>query len=175
MSEENVLRFFTFACVPRCALPIYGILHVDKMKEVQDGTTVRGDQAQPSVGAERLTSLTVGEIAKLAEPFEHAFREHMARSTLEGKRRKNRSYVSYANTPLPTPEDRLLFNPQLPQREPDPDLPRPVVWHVARQNQSLDPRAVSGTSRSASCDGCRSGSQLCHGAEAFGGSHGAGE
>jgi hypothetical protein len=33
----------------------------------------------------------------------------MAEWTLEGKRGKNRSYVTYANTPLPTPEDRLLF------------------------------------------------------------------
>lgn len=56
-----------------------------------------------------LTSLTVEEIAELVEPFERAFREHMAEWTLEGKRRRNRSYVSYANTPLPTPEDRLLF------------------------------------------------------------------
>lgn len=56
-----------------------------------------------------LTSLTVEEIAELAGPFETAFREHMASFTLEGKRRKNRSYVGYTNTPLPTPEDRLLF------------------------------------------------------------------
>lgn len=56
-----------------------------------------------------LTSLTVEEIAALVGPFETAFRRHMAEWTLEGKRRKNRSYVTYANTPLPTPEDRLLF------------------------------------------------------------------
>ena len=56
-----------------------------------------------------LTSLTVEEIAELSGPFETAFREHMAEWTLEGKRRKNRSYVSYANSPLPTTEDRLLF------------------------------------------------------------------
>jgi hypothetical protein len=56
-----------------------------------------------------LTSLTVEEIAELAGPFEVAFRAHMAEWTLEGKRRQNRSYVTYANTPLPTAEDRLLF------------------------------------------------------------------
>jgi hypothetical protein len=56
-----------------------------------------------------LTSMTVEEIAELAGPFETAFREHMAEWTLEGKPRKNRSYVGYTNTPLPTPEDRLLF------------------------------------------------------------------
>ena len=58
---------------------------------------------------QQLTSLTVEEIADLAGPFETAFQEHMAAWTLEGKRRKNRSYVSYANTPLPTTEDSLLF------------------------------------------------------------------
>lgn len=58
---------------------------------------------------QRLTSLTVEEIAEITGPFEQAFRAHMAEWTLEGKRRKNRSYVSYANSPLPTPEDRLLF------------------------------------------------------------------
>jgi hypothetical protein len=56
-----------------------------------------------------LTSLTVEEFSELLEPFETAFREHMAAWTLEGKRRQNRAYVSYANSPLPTPEERLLF------------------------------------------------------------------
>lgn len=56
-----------------------------------------------------LTSLTVEEFGELVEPFETAFREYMAEWTLEGKRRQNRSYVSYANSPLPTPEERLLF------------------------------------------------------------------
>lgn len=56
-----------------------------------------------------LTSLTVEEFSELVEPFETAFREHMAKWTLEGKRRQNRAYVSYANSPLPTPEERLLF------------------------------------------------------------------
>ena len=56
-----------------------------------------------------LTSLTVEEIAELVEPFEVAFRARMAEWTLEGKRRQNRVYVTYANSPLPTPEDRLLF------------------------------------------------------------------
>lgn len=56
-----------------------------------------------------LTSLTVEEFSELVAPFETAFREHMAEWTLEGKRRQNRAYVSYANSPLPTPEERLLF------------------------------------------------------------------
>jgi hypothetical protein len=49
-----------------------------------------------------LTSLTVEEISELAGPFERAFREHMAEWTLEGKRRKNRSYVTYATKENPT-------------------------------------------------------------------------
>lgn len=56
-----------------------------------------------------LTSLTIEEFSELVEAFETAFREHMAEWTLEGKRRQNRAYVSYANSPLPTPEERLLF------------------------------------------------------------------
>lgn len=56
-----------------------------------------------------LTSLTVEEFSELVAPFETAFRERMAEWTLEGKRRQNRAYVSYANSPLPTPEERLLF------------------------------------------------------------------
>ncbi len=56
-----------------------------------------------------LTSLTVEEFDDLVEPFEVAFRAHMAEWTLEGKRRQNRAYVSYANSPLPTPQERLLF------------------------------------------------------------------
>jgi hypothetical protein len=56
-----------------------------------------------------LTSLTVEEFSELVEPFETAFCAYMAEWTLEGKRRQNRAYVSYATSPLPTPEERLLF------------------------------------------------------------------
>lgn len=56
-----------------------------------------------------MTSLTVEEFAELVEPFERAFCEYMAEWTLEGKRRQNRAYVSYAKSPLPTPQERLLF------------------------------------------------------------------
>jgi hypothetical protein len=58
---------------------------------------------------QRLTSLTVEEFHELVEPFEAAFREHMAKWTLEGKPRQNRAYVSYVKSPLPMPEERLLF------------------------------------------------------------------
>jgi hypothetical protein len=56
-----------------------------------------------------LTSLTEPEFGALVPPFETAFVEYMAKWTLEGRPRQNRRYVSYANSPLPTPEDRLLF------------------------------------------------------------------
>jgi hypothetical protein len=56
-----------------------------------------------------LTSLSEPEFGALVTPFETAFVEYMAEWTLEGKPRQNRRYVSYANSPLPTPEDRLLF------------------------------------------------------------------
>jgi hypothetical protein len=56
-----------------------------------------------------LTSLTVAEFQALVAPFETAFQAHMAEWTLEGKRRQNRRYTPYTNSPLPTPEDRLLF------------------------------------------------------------------
>ena len=56
-----------------------------------------------------LTSLTVEEFEKLVPEFEKAFQEHMAKWRLDGKPRTKRSYTTYANCPLPTAEERLLF------------------------------------------------------------------
>jgi len=56
-----------------------------------------------------LTSLTIEEFEQLVEPFEQAFVRHMSHWTMEGKPRTARAYTPYANSPLPTPEDRLLF------------------------------------------------------------------
>ena len=56
-----------------------------------------------------LTSLPVDEFEQLVEPFERAFVRHMQDWTMEGKRRTGRAYSQYANCPLPTREDRLLF------------------------------------------------------------------
>jgi hypothetical protein len=56
-----------------------------------------------------LTSLTVDEFEQLVEPFETAFVRHMEDWTMEGRPRSSRRYSQYANCPLPTPEDRLLF------------------------------------------------------------------
>jgi hypothetical protein len=56
-----------------------------------------------------LTSLTVEQFEQLVEPFEQAFVRHMNEWTMEGKPRTARAYTPYANSPLPTPQDRLLF------------------------------------------------------------------
>jgi hypothetical protein len=56
-----------------------------------------------------LTSLTVQEFDQLVAAFEEAFQERMKEWRLDGKKRSGRAYRTYANCPLPTPEDRLLF------------------------------------------------------------------
>ena len=56
-----------------------------------------------------LTSLTVEEFEQMVEPFEQAYVRYMKQSTMEGKPRTARAYTPYVNSPLPTPEDRLLF------------------------------------------------------------------
>ena len=56
-----------------------------------------------------LTSLTVQEFAQLVPAFEEVFQERMKEWRLDGKRRFGRGYRTYANCPLPTAEDRLLF------------------------------------------------------------------
>src|SRR5947209_17896954 len=56
-----------------------------------------------------MTSLTVEEFEQVVPSFEEAFQERMQEWRLDGKRRSGRGYTTYANCPLPTPEDRLLF------------------------------------------------------------------
>jgi hypothetical protein len=56
-----------------------------------------------------LTSLTVEQFEQLVEPFEQAFVRHMQAWTMEGTPRTARAYTPYVNSPLPSPEDRLLF------------------------------------------------------------------
>jgi len=56
-----------------------------------------------------LTSLTVEQFEQLVAPFEQAFVRYMQAWTMEGKPRTARAYTTYVNSPLPTPEDRLLF------------------------------------------------------------------
>jgi hypothetical protein len=56
-----------------------------------------------------LTSLTEEEFEQLLPAFEAAFVAYMQEWTMEGKRRTARAYSPYANSPLPTAQDRLLF------------------------------------------------------------------
>lgn len=56
-----------------------------------------------------MTSLTPEEFFELIPAFEQAFQERMKEYCLDGKPRLGREYVSYANSPLPTADDRLFF------------------------------------------------------------------
>jgi hypothetical protein len=56
-----------------------------------------------------LTSLTWDEFRRLVPVFEGMFQAHMARWRLDGQPRTARRYTTYKNSPLPKPEDRLLF------------------------------------------------------------------
>jgi DDE superfamily endonuclease len=53
--------------------------------------------------------LTVEAFDQLVPSFEEAFQERMQQWCLDGKKRRGRAYTAYANSPLPTAEDRLLF------------------------------------------------------------------
>ena len=56
-----------------------------------------------------LTSLTLDEFQRLVPPFESTFQAHMALWCLDGQARTARRSTTYRNSPLPTPEERLLF------------------------------------------------------------------
>ena len=56
-----------------------------------------------------MTGLTADEFHTLVPIFHAAFEAYMQRRTIEGHVRYCRRYVSYANSPLPTTEDTLLF------------------------------------------------------------------
>ena len=56
-----------------------------------------------------LTSLTVEQFERLVEPFEQTFVHHMQQWAMEDTPRTACAYSPYANSPLPTKEDRLLF------------------------------------------------------------------
>jgi Helix-turn-helix of DDE superfamily endonuclease len=55
------------------------------------------------------TSMTLDEFQQLVPPFEAAFHARMAAWRMDGKPRTARRFTVYKNSPLPTPEDRLLF------------------------------------------------------------------
>lgn len=56
-----------------------------------------------------LTGYTLGEFQALLPAFETSFLTQMQTYTLEGKLRRNRRFVAYRNSPLPTMADKLLF------------------------------------------------------------------
>lgn len=56
-----------------------------------------------------LTHLTLGKFQTLLPTFEDHCQARMAKWCLDGKPRTDRRFTSYANSPLATPEDRLLF------------------------------------------------------------------
>jgi hypothetical protein len=56
-----------------------------------------------------LTSFTIDEFEQLVQPFKAAFVRYIRDWTIEGKPPSGHRYSQYANCPLPTPQDRLLF------------------------------------------------------------------
>src|SRR5688572_33508002 len=56
-----------------------------------------------------LTGYTVDEFRALLSFFRVRFQAYVARFTLEGKPRQNRTYSTYKNSTFPTMEDQLLF------------------------------------------------------------------
>ena len=67
------------------------------------------DLAAKPIDVLDMTSLTVDEFRVLVPVLEQAFQTHMVKWCIDGKPRTGRSYKTYANCPLPTAEDRLLF------------------------------------------------------------------
>src|SRR5215207_3286079 len=104
-------------CLVACHFPslsilefikIYGILSAPKRKE-RTAMLRYASERDKANQIQNLTSLTVEQFEQLVEPFEQAFVRYMQVWTMEGKPRTARAYTPYVNSPLPTPEDRLLF------------------------------------------------------------------
>ena len=102
-----------------------------------------------------LTSLTVDEFQQLVPPFEAAFQAHMADWRLDGQPRTARRYTTYKNCPLPTPEDRLLFHPGLPEDLPPPSRAGAAVRDGPEQGPSVDSCPLGGAAGDAArAGGC---------------------
>jgi hypothetical protein len=56
-----------------------------------------------------LTGFKIEEFEQFLTYFEEAFDFYMEHFTIDGKKREYRSYSTYANSPLPTMADKLLF------------------------------------------------------------------
>src|SRR3954447_24075253 len=89
-------------------IKVYGRLSAPRRKE-QTAMLRYASERDKANQILNLTSLTVEQFEQLVEPFEQAFVRHMSQWTMEGKPRTARAYTPYVNSPLPTPEDRLLF------------------------------------------------------------------
>jgi hypothetical protein len=89
-------------------IKVYGRLSAPRRKE-QTAMLRYASERDKANQILNLTSLTVEQFEQLVEPFEQAFVRHMRQWTMEGKPRTARAYTPYVNSPLPTPEDRLLF------------------------------------------------------------------
>ena len=91
-----------------------------------------------------LTSLTLDEFRHLLPPFEAAFQAHMAQWRFDGRPRTARRYTTYQNCPLPTPEDRLLLYPGLPENLSPPGGAGAAVRDGPEPGQSIDSRPACG-------------------------------
>ena len=76
-----------------------------------------------------MTGLTVEEFHALVPIFHVAFEAYMKRRTIDGRVRYCRRYLSYANSPLPTTEDKLLFILTLLKTESDASDARTYLPH----------------------------------------------
>src|SRR6266508_1613043 len=89
-------------------IKVYGILSAPRRKE-RTAMLRYASERDKANQILNLTSITVEQFEQLVEPFEQAFVRHMRQWTMVGKPRTARAYTPYVNSPLPTPEDRLLF------------------------------------------------------------------
>ena len=67
------------------------------------------DVAHNTARLRALTTLEPDECAALVPVFDACFVDRMRSTTIDGLPRLNRRYTPYKNSPLPTPEDTLLF------------------------------------------------------------------
>jgi hypothetical protein len=82
-----------------------------------------------------MTGLTTDEFHALVPIFHTAFEAYMKRRTIEGHVRYCRRYVSYANSPLPTTEDKLLFILTYLKQNPT-QVMHGHIFHMSQSNVS---------------------------------------
>jgi hypothetical protein len=82
-----------------------------------------------------MTGLTADEFHTLVPIFHAAFEAYMQRRTIEGHVRYCRRYVSYANSPLPTTEDKLLFILTYLKQNPT-QVMHGHIFHMSQSNVS---------------------------------------